>query len=125
MKVKYTTIAVADMDESIEFYTDIMGLEKYNQFNPYPGLTITFMKGEGEGIIELIENTENSQDPLEKPQKPGLMAMGIEVEDMDTIVKELKSKGAKFTQEPMTIKIGKLAFLEDPNGVRIALVQHQ
>jgi lactoylglutathione lyase len=40
-------------------------------------------------------------------------------------VKELKSKGAKFTQEPMTIKIGKLAFLEDPNGVRIALVQHQ
>ena len=83
------------------------------------------MKGEGETIIELIENAENSQDPLEKPQKPGLMAVGIEVEDINTTVKELKSKGAKITQEPTPIKIGKLAtFLEDPNGVRIALIQH-
>jgi lactoylglutathione lyase len=120
MKVKYTTIAVADMDASIKFYTEIMGLEIYDQFNPYPGFTITFMKGEGEGIIELIENAED-----ENTGKPGLIAVGIEVEDIHTTVKELKSKGAKFTREPTPISAGmRLAFLEDPNGVRIALIQH-
>jgi lactoylglutathione lyase len=117
MKVKYTTILVADMDKSIKFYTEVMGLEKNNQFNPNPGLTITFMKGEGEGIIELIEDVEN-------PQETGLTAVGIEVEDINKTVKELKSKGAKITQEPTPILVGTLAFLEDPNGVRIALIQH-
>ena len=124
MKVKYTTIAVADMDESIKFYTEVMGLEIDKQFNPRPGLSITFMKGEGESIIELIENVENPQNLEENPQKPGLIAFGMEVEDMKTTVQELKSKGAKFTLEPIQTPVEILAFLEDPNGVRIALIQY-
>ena len=124
MKVKYTTIAVADMDESIKFYTEVMGLEIDKQFNPRPGLNITFMKGEGESIIELIENVETPQNPAENPPKPGLIAFGMEVEDMKTTVEELKSKGAKFTLEPIQTPVEILAFLEDPNGVRIALIQH-
>ncbi|MFX1339539.1 MAG: VOC family protein [Promethearchaeota archaeon] len=51
--------------------------------------------------------------------------MGMDVEDINTTVKELKSKGAKITMEPRPITVGILAFLEDPNGVRIALIQHQ
>jgi len=45
MKVKYATIAVADMDESIKFYKEVMGFEIDNQINPYPGAKITFLKG--------------------------------------------------------------------------------
>ena len=90
MKMKYTTIGVADMDESIKFYTEIMGLEIDNQFKPYPAMTITFMKGEGESIIELIQITENHQNP-EITITPVLMAMGMEVEDINTKVEELKS----------------------------------
>ena len=41
-----------------------------------------------------------------------------------TTVKELKSKGARITMEPTPITVGTLAFLEDPNGVKIALIQH-
>jgi lactoylglutathione lyase len=48
----------------------------------------------------------------------------MEVEDIDTTVKELKSKGVKITQEPTPITVGTLAFLEDPNGAKIALIQH-
>jgi len=124
MKIKYTTIAVADMDESIKFYTEIMGLKIDKQFNPRPGLNITFMKGEGESIIELIEFLENPQNPAENPQKPGLIAVGMEVEDIKTTVEELKYKGAKFTLEPTQTPFEILAFIEDPNGVRIALIQH-
>jgi lactoylglutathione lyase len=73
------------------------------------------LKGEGDAMIELIKNTEN---------ETGLFSVGMEVEDINTTVKELKSKGAKITQEPMPITVGTLAFLEDPNGAQIALIQH-
>jgi len=43
-------------------------------------------------MIELIKNAEN---------ETGLFSVGMEVEDINTTVKELKSKGAKITQEPM------------------------
>ena len=115
MKIKYVTIIVEDMGESIKFYTEVMGLEIDSQHNPYTGLTITLLKGEGDAMIELIKNTEN---------KIGLFSVGIEVEDINTTVKELKSKGAKITKEPTPITIGTLAFLEDPNGATIVLIQH-
>ena len=115
MKVKYATIIVDDMDESIKFYTEIIGLEIDSQYNPYPGLTITLLKGDGDAMIELIKNTEN---------ETGLFSVGIEVENINTTFKELKSKGAKITKEPMPITIGTIAFLEDPNGATIVLIQH-
>ncbi len=116
MKVKYTTIIVADMDESIKFYTDVMGFEIDSQHKPIPGVTITLLKGDGDAMIELIKNAEN---------EPGLFCVGMDVEDINTTLKELKSKGAKITMEPRPITVGTLAFIEDPNGVRIALIQHQ
>lgn len=116
MKIKYTTMIVKDMDESIKFYRDVLGFEIDSQHNPLPGLTITLMKGDGEIMIELIENAEN---------EPGLHAFGFEVEDIDATLKELKAKGAKISMDPRPITVGTLAFLEDPNGVKIALIQHQ
>lgn len=46
------------------------------------------------------------------------------MEDINATLEELRSKGAKVTMEPMPITVGTLAFLEDPNGVKIALIQH-
>jgi len=116
MKVKYATIIVEDMDESIKFYTEVMGFKIESQHFPIPGATITLLKGDGDAMIELIENTEN---------KPGLFSVGMDVEDMDTTMKELKAKGAKITMDPIPITVGTLAFIEDPNGARIALIEHK
>jgi len=115
MKVKYATIIVKDMDESIKFYTEVMGLKINSQHNPFPGLTITLLKGDGDAMIELIENTEN---------EIGLFSVGMEVDDINATVEDLKSKGAKITKEPMPITIGTIAFLEDPNGATLVLIQH-
>ena len=118
MKVKYATIAVANMEESIKFYTEVMGFEIDNQITPYPGMKIIFLKDEGDAMIELIENAD-------EPEKKGIFLVGMEVEDMDTTVKQLISNGAKFTRGPMEVGDGaKLAFLMDPNGVEIELIQH-
>jgi lactoylglutathione lyase len=115
MKIKYTTIIVKDMDESIKFYTEVMGFKIDSQYDLGPAGTITLLKGEGETMVEIIKN------PVDEP---GLFSIGMDVEDINTTVKELKSKGAKITMEPIPITVGTLAFLEDPNGVKIALIQH-
>ena len=103
------------MEESLKFYTEVMGLKIESHHQPLPGVTITLLKGDGEAMIELIKNPEN---------EPGLFCVGMDVEDINSTVKELKSKGAKITMEPRPITVGTLAFIEDPNGVRIALIQH-
>jgi len=115
MKVKYATIIVEDMEESVKFYTEVIGLEIDSRHNPFQGLTITLLKGEGDAMIELIKNTENVV---------GLFSVGMEVDDINATIKDLKSKGAKITREPTKISIGTLAFIEDPNGVTIVLIQH-
>jgi lactoylglutathione lyase len=115
MKIKYTTMIVKDMDESVKFYRDVMGFEVDSQYDLGPVGTITLLKGEGETMVELIKN------PVDET---GLFSMGMDVEDVNATVKELKSKGAKVTMEPTPITVGTLAFIEDPNGVKIALIQH-
>lgn len=115
MKVKYATMIVQDMDESVKFYRDVLGLEIDSEHNPFPGLTITIMKGEGDARIELIENKEDDI---------GLYSVGIEVEDINATLDELKSKGANIAKGPTPITVGTLAFLKDPNGVNIVLIQH-
>lgn len=106
---------VKDIDESIKFYREVMGFEIDSQYDLGPAGAITLLKGEGETMIEIIENPRD---------EPGLFSIGMDVEDLDTTLKEIKSKGAKVTMEPTPITVGVLAFIEDPNGVRIALIQH-
>lgn len=115
MKIKYATMIVKDMDESIKFYRDVMGFEIDSQYDLGPAGEITLLKGEGETMVEIIKN------PVDEP---GLFSIGMDVEDIDATIKDLKSKGAKVTMEPIPITVGHLAFIEDPNGVRIALIQH-
>ena len=93
MKVKYATIIVRDMDESIKFYTEVLGLEIDSHHNPRPGVTITLLKGEGDAMVELIKNNEN---------EPGLYSVGMDVEDMNTTLEALRSKGAKVTSFPFS-----------------------
>jgi lactoylglutathione lyase len=106
---------VKDMDESVKFYRDVMGFEIDSEYDLGPAGSITLLKGEGETMVEIIKNPVN---------EPGLFSIGMDVEDLESTIKELKSKGAKVTMEPTQIIVGTLAFIEDPNGVRIALIQH-
>jgi lactoylglutathione lyase len=114
MKVKYNTMIVKDMDESVKFYTDILGLEIDSEYD-LPQAKITLIKSEGESMIELIQNKVN---------EIGLYSVGIEVEDLNSEVERLKEKGIKFLLEPTKITVGTMALLQDPNEINIVLIQH-
>lgn len=115
IQVKYSTMIVNDMEESIKFYRDVMGFEVDSQYTPTPEITITLMRAKGDALLELIK--DNVHDT-------GFYSIGMEVDDMDATMLELKSKGAKILKEPVPTLVGSCAFLEDPNGVRIAIVHH-
>lgn len=115
MRVRYATMIVKDMNESINFYTGVLGFQIASQHHPRPGVSITLLKGEGDAMIEIIEDTVH---------EIGLFSVGMDVEDLNATLENLRSKGAKITMEPVPITVGTLAFLEDPNGVKIALIQH-
>jgi lactoylglutathione lyase len=122
MKIKYTNIAVKNLEESVKFYTDKLGFKENRRFNPEKGVTIAFLRGDGDSMIELTEGLENL-DPKMKNQK-GLFMVGLEVSDMDKTTKELQNKGVKFTRGPIDTPNGtKIAFLKDPEGVQIELIQ--
>lgn len=116
MKVKNAAIAVENLEESAKFYTETLGMDEVRRFSPRPGLTIAFFRGEGDATIELIEGEETD--------KKGLFLVGMEVEDMDAEVADLKAKGVELTRGPFGAPGGpKIAFLDGPDGVEIELIE--
>ena len=116
MTIKYSTIIVKDTEESIQFYSEVMGFKQDSQFfPPVPGTKITMMKGKGETMFELIEN---------KAFEPGAYSTGIEVDDINAVLANARAKGARVILEITPISVGSMAMIEDPNGARIAFIQH-
>ena len=113
MKLKYSTIIVDDMDKSVEFYK-LLGFNVHQVFNLPNDNKITLMESEGETMIELIDNGDEA----------GLFSVGMEVEDINKEIEDLKSKGVEFFLGPTKISVGYLAMCKDPNGATIVLIQH-
>ncbi|MGF7118470.1 putative enzyme related to lactoylglutathione lyase [Methanobacterium oryzae] len=73
-------------------------------------------------MLELTEGIENL-DPSMKGQN-GLFMVGLEVSDMNKTARKLQNNGVKFTRGPIDTPNGtKIAFLKDPQGVQIELIQ--
>ena len=115
--MKYTltlsTIIVKDIDESISFYHDVLGFEMIEKFYQEEG-GLVLMKSPDGAAVELIDSNH-----FEK----GFWSIGVEVDDFDAAIQELKDKGCTFVYEPATLPLGKLAMILDPNGVKIAVIQ--
>lgn len=120
IQVKYTTMIVNDMEESVNFYKDVLGFEVDSTYRlppvgePVVG-SITLMRSKGDTMVELIKNNEYNT---------GFYSVGMEVNDMDEVMHEMKARGAKILAEPAPTSVGCCAFIEDPNGVRICLIHH-
>jgi len=114
MKIKYSTLIVKDMNESVKFYTENLGFAIDSEYH-LPHATIFLLKGEGETMVELIEDKEG---------EIGLFSIGMEVEDIDETVENLKNNGIEFIIGPTEISVGKMALFKDPNDVNIVIIKH-
>ena len=112
-KLKLATIIAEDIDESISFYRDILGFEMVERFYNETGGLVLMQSPEG-AAVELIDS---------KSFKTGFWSIGMEVDDFEEAIEDLRAKGCKFIWEPQTLPLGKLAAIEDPNGVQVVVLK--
>ena len=125
MQLLHTMIRVNDLDESLRFYCERLGMRLLRK-QDYPGgrFTLAFV-GYGDEtdhtVIELTYNWDTHQYDLGN----GFGHIAIGVSDIYKTCDELRAKGVKVVREPGPMKHGgtEIAFLEDPNGYRIELIR--
>lgn len=116
ISVQYSTMIVNDLTESVGFYRDVLGFEEqYHVDLPNDMGAITIMKSSDGACVELIESSHF---------ETGLYSVGTDVDDLDATIAELKSKGCEPLGEIASTTVGRQVFIQDPNGVRICLIEH-
>ena len=125
MRVLHTMLRVGDLDRSVKFYTDVLGM-KLLRTSDYPDgeFTLAFVGYGNEYENTVLELTYNyGKTSYEMGEAYGHLA--IEVEDIYAECETVKAKGGKVVREAGPMKSGTLviAFLEDPDGYKIEFIQ--
>ncbi len=124
MQLLHTMIRVNNLDESLKFYCDALGMKLLRK-NDYPGgeFTLAFVGYGHEKNNTVIELTHNwGTSSYEQGTAFGHLAIGVE--DIYKVCDELKTKGVKVVREAGPMKHGGavIAFIEDPNGYKVELI---
>ena len=124
MRFLHTMIRVNNLDDSLRFYCDVLGMKLIRR-RDYPAgkFTLAFVGFGDEAqntVVELTYNWETHQYDLGNAF--GHQALGVE--DIYKTCDDLRRKGAKIVREPGPMKHGgtEIAFIEDPNGYKIELI---
>ena len=114
IKVQYTTLIVNDLEESAQFYRDVLGFREGYHVDTPDGGAITIMDSDG-ASVELICN---------RNYPTGMYSIGTDVDDLDAAIARLKEAGYQTTGPVVTTTVGRMTFVQDPNGIRICLIEH-
>ena len=118
-------LRVKDLDASIRFYCDYFGMKEIRR-KDYPGgeFTLAFVGYGDEKDHTVLEFTHNwGQDEYELGDAFGHIAIGVD--DIYGTCDRLREAGVKITREPGPMKHGStvIAFVEDPTGYKVELIQ--
>jgi lactoylglutathione lyase len=127
MQLLHTMIRVNDLDESLKFYCEKLGMKLLRK-NDFPGgkFTLAFV-GYGDEknhtVVELTHNWDTHKYDIGTAF--GHLAIGVP--DAFKACEELKKKGVKVVREAGPMQHGDtvIAFIEDPNGYKIELIQQR
>lgn len=123
-KFLHTSIFVNDMNESIAFYTEKLGLKLLDGPHHYPGnADMAFVGSDWNAYVELVYDLEE-HPPHELGNRYEHLAFEVE-DDLGPYVAALRSKGVKVLKDVYRSPSGTraIAFVEDPNGIPIELLE--
>ncbi len=127
MRLLHTMIRVGDLQRSIDFYTQVLGMRLLRK-SDYPGgrFTNAFVGYEDEAHAAVLELTHN-WDTRAYDMGSGFGHVAVEVEDAYKACDEVRKRGGKVVREAGPMKHGTtvIAFAEDPDGYKIELVQRK
>lgn len=127
MRFLHTMIRVSDLQRSIRFYTDIMGMELIKTMDfPEGKFTLAYLGYESNPTQAELELTYNyGVESYEMGNAYGHIALSTD--DIYGLCNRLRDAGVKITREPGPLKGTDivLAFLEDPDGYKIELIEQK
>jgi lactoylglutathione lyase len=127
MRILHTMIRVGDLERSLAFYVGVLGMKLLRR-RDYPDgkFTLAFVGfgPESEGaVLELTHNWDTAAYAL----GTGFGHVALEVPDAARACQEIKERGGKVVREAGPMKHGTtvIAFVEDPDGYRIELIERK
>ena len=118
MKFCWSTLTVKNMEESLKFYQEIVGLTIDRRFQAGPGMEIAFL-GSGETKVELIHDSNDTEINMGES-----ISLGFQVNSVDEMIVFVKEKGLQIHSGPFQPNpYVKYFFILDPNGLKIQFVE--
>ena len=125
MRILHTMLRVGNLENSIEFYSQVLGMRVLRRKDyPEGKFTLAFVGYQNESDATAIELTHN-WDTKEYDLGTGFGHIAIEVDDAYIACEMVKKRGGKVTREagPMKHGLTVIAFAEDPDGYKIEFIQ--
>jgi lactoylglutathione lyase len=125
MRLLHTMLRVGNLDESLKFYCETLGMKLLRK-KDYPGgeFTLAFVGYGEESENTVIELTYNwGKEKYDLGDAYGHIAIGVD--DIYGTCQAIADQGGKVTRQPGPMKHGStvIAFVEDPNGYKVELIQ--
>jgi len=126
MRMLHTMLRVGDLDRSVKFYTEVLGMKLLRTTDrPDQKYSLAFVGYDTEDKAAVIELTYNyGVDKYDLGSGFGHIA--LEMPDVAKACAAVKAKGGKVTREAGPVKGGTtvIAFVEDPDGYKIEFIEH-
>ena len=127
MRLLHTMLRVGDLDRSVTFYTEVLGMKVLRTTDrPEQKYSLAFVGYDTEDRASVIELTYNYGVP--KYEMGGAFGhLAIEVANAETACNAVRMKGGKVTREAGPVKGGTtvIAFVEDPDGYKIEFIERK
>lgn len=120
-KLLHTRMRVSDIDQTIRFYTEVLGLEVAERKTSPRGSHLAFLKvPNSEELIELASFPPSGPVKVQED----LVHLAFQVENLDKTIAELKTKGVAITDGPTSSSSGsRFIFIDAPDGYEIELIE--
>lgn len=120
-RLLHTRLRVSDLSEALRFFTEVLGLRVAERHESPRGSKLAFLAVPGgQEEIELCEFKQSGPVQVQED----LVHLAFEVDNLDTILVYLKSKGVPITEGPVVSSSGsRFAFIEAPDRYEIELIE--
>lgn len=119
-RLLHTRYRVEDLERTVAFYRDVLGLEELRRQTSGRGSRLVFLKAQGsEELIEICEYAGSGPVVVGND----LTHLAFEVEDLDAFGARAAALGHPFSDGPHESRSGRIAFLDAPEGYEIELIE--